>query len=141
MLFIYIYLYVYSTDHTGAHLHSRPPRAHTASVQMETLLARRRQQAVAQHLLGRIVGQFQVVHARVHRRIAAGAGVHLAHHRQARMQIGQTAWRQTAAAGGELQEGLALGARHLHQHVHEAQEAGTEMHARDIRTQSYHIQY
>lgn len=42
------------------------------------------------------------------------------------MQVGEAAGRQAAAARRELQERLALAPRHLHQHVHEAQEPGAE---------------
>lgn len=43
---------------------------------------------------------------------------------EARVQVGEPAGRQAAAARGELQEGLALAPRHLHQHVHQPQEPG-----------------
>ena len=40
------------------------------------------------------------------------------------MKVGEAAWRQGGAAGGELQESLPLGPRHLNQDIDEAEEAG-----------------
>lgn len=93
-------------------------------IQMETLFACGCQQTFAQHFLGRIVGQLQIVHARVDRWITAGARIDLPDDRQTWMQIGQTAGRQTTAASCELQEGFAFGARHFDQHVYETYETG-----------------
>lgn len=44
---------------------------------MEAALVGGGEQALAQHLLAGVLRQFQVVHARVHRRVRTVAGVHL----------------------------------------------------------------
>jgi len=81
------------------------------------------EQPLAQDLFGLVLGQFEVVDAGVDRGVAALAGVHLAHHRQPRVQVGQPARRQRRAPRRELQERLALLRAHPHQHVHETQKA------------------
>jgi hypothetical protein len=53
-------------------------------VQMESLLSGGHEQPLAHHLLGRVVGQLQVVHTRVDGGIRAIAGVDLSDNRQSR---------------------------------------------------------
>ncbi len=95
----------------------------TTSVEMESFLHRRGEESVPQDLLGRVVGQLEVVHARVDGRIAAVRAVHLAHDGEAGLQVGEAAGRQRRAPGGELQEALALVSVHVHHHVHEPLES------------------
>ena len=59
-------------------------------------------------LLGRVFRQFEVVHAGVDGRVTVVVPIHLAHNSQAWVQVGQPTRGQRGAAGGELQEGLAL---------------------------------
>ena len=92
---------------------------------MEALLHGGGEQAVAEDVLRAVLGQLQVVHARVDGREAAVVAVHFAHDGEARLQVGESARRQRRAACGELQERLALVAAHRTHDVDEALEAGT----------------
>lgn len=87
-------------------------------VEVEALLPRRGQQPLPQQLLRGVLGQLEVVHARVDGRVAALARVDLADHGEARVQVGEAAGRQRRAARRELQERLALLGEHLEQHVY-----------------------
>ena len=108
----------------AGHLLSDLSRGILALIQMESLLLGRGEQPFAQNFLVRIVRQLQIVDAGVDRRVRAFAGVHLSDHGQPRVQIGQPARGQAAAAGRKLQERLALARVHSDQHVHEPQETG-----------------
>ena len=90
---------------------------------MEPLLLRGGQQPVAHDVLAAVVGQLQVVDARVHAGEAAVAGVHLFDDGEPGVEVGQPARRQRGAAGGELQEPLPLRAGQLLQDTDEPQEA------------------
>lgn len=61
----------------------------------------------------------------IYRWVATGVGVHFAYDGQSGMKIGETARRQAAASGGELEEQFSLLAVHVQQYVDEAQEART----------------
>ena len=64
------------------------------SVKMESLFSCRHEQSFPHDLLWRVVWKLEVVHARVHRRVGAVAGVDLPDDRQTRKQIGEAAWNQ-----------------------------------------------
>lgn len=71
-----------------AHAHT-----HGFSVQVESLFAGGSEKSLSEQGLGRVVGQLEVVGARVDRREGAVRGVHLAHHGEPRVEVGEAAGR------------------------------------------------
>lgn len=67
------------------------------------------------------------MNARVHGWIASNASIYLSDNCQSGMKVGQSAWRQAAATGCELEERLPLVTRHAQQNVNKALESGTEI--------------
>lgn len=96
-------------------------------IQMESTLFGGTKQALAENLLGRVVGELQIMYTGVHRRIASGASVDFTHDRQARMEIGEAARRKRAAACRELQKCFSLITSHVHQNIYKADEARAGM--------------
>ena len=60
-------------------------------IQMETFLFGCCDQPFAKDLLGGVVGQFEIVHARVDRRVARVVTVHFADYGQAGLEVGEPA--------------------------------------------------
>lgn len=71
-----------------AHAHT-----HGFSVQVESLFAGGSEKSLSEQGLGRVVGQLEVVGARVDRWEGAVRGVHLAHHGEPRVEVGEAAGR------------------------------------------------
>lgn len=71
-----------------AHAHT-----HGFSVQVESLFAGGSEKSLSEQGLGRVVGQLEVMGARVDRREGAVRGVHLAHHGEPWVEVGEAAGR------------------------------------------------
>ena len=65
------------------------------SVEVKSVFPGGRQQPLPHDGLGGVVGQLEVVDARVDAGVGAVGGVNFPHKGQARVQIGQSAWKQT----------------------------------------------
>ncbi len=97
-------------------------------IEVEPLLLTSSKQPLPEQVFRRVVGQFQVVHARVDGGEGPVASVHLPHDRQPRVERGEAAGGQGRAPGGKLKEALALPAAQAAEHVDKALEprAGKE---------------
>jgi len=92
---------------------------------VETFLFGGRKQSIAQDFLGRVLGQFEVVDARIDRGIATVCRVNLADDGQSRLKVGKSAGWQRRAASCKLQERFALISAHSNQYINQPLEAGT----------------
>jgi len=92
---------------------------------MEAFLLGGGKQSVAENLFRRILGQFEIVDARVDGRVAAIGRVYLADDGQTRLKVGEaTRWKR-GTAGCELKKCLTLVSVHSNQHVYKSLEART----------------
>ena len=80
------------------------------SIQVKALLLGGSEKFLSEDFLGRVLGQLEVMHAGVDRRVRAVALALLPDDSQPRVQVGQPARRQRRASRGELEKSLRMDA-------------------------------
>lgn len=93
-------------------------------VEIEAFLLTSDVELTLEHVFGRVLGQFEIVNARVHARVARVVAF-LLDHGETRMEIRQAAGWQRRAAGQELHEEFAFGGVHVVHDIDETLKANT----------------